>query len=77
MWTDRLYSGVKTGADVARSFIFSPEFGARKTTNEEFAETLYTAFFNRAADAGGFKIWTDQLNGGQSRATVLDGFIRS
>lgn len=77
-WTDRLYSGVRTGADVARGFIFSPEFSSRDTSAEEYVETLYAAFFDRAADAVGLGNWTARIeDGAMSRAQVLEGFIGS
>ncbi|MBN9889852.1 DUF4214 domain-containing protein, partial [Salipiger abyssi] len=76
-WTDRLYAGVRTGADVARGFIFSPEFTGRRTSNMEFVETLYHAFFDREPNAKGLENWTARLDGGMSRADVLEGFIGS
>ena len=76
-WVDRLYTGVRTGADVARGFVFSPEFGGRGTSNVEFVETLYTAFFDRPADATGLTNWSARLDGGMTRAQVLNGFIYS
>jgi len=76
-WTDRLYTGVRSGADVARGFVFSAEFVSQNTTNTEYVETLYAAFFGRPADAGGLAGWTQQLANGVSRAQVLNGFIYS
>ncbi|MCR8550897.1 DUF4214 domain-containing protein [Salipiger sp. P9] len=76
-WTDRLYTGVRSGADVARGFIFSPEFVNQGTTNEEYVETLYAAFFGRPADATGLANWSARLDGGMTRAQVLNGFIFS
>ena len=76
-WTDRLYTGIRTGADVARGFVFSPEFVNQNTTNTEYVETLYAAFFGRPADAGGLAGWTERLDNGVSRAQVLNGFIYS
>ena len=76
-WTDKLYTGVRAGADVARGFIFSPEFTNRGTTDSEFVNILYSAFFGRAADTGGFNGWMTQLTNGAERSQVLDGFIGS
>ncbi|MCJ7874840.1 DUF4214 domain-containing protein [Phaeobacter sp. J2-8] len=76
-WTDRLYTGVRSGADVARGFIFSPEFLARGLTNEEYVEVLYEAFFGRKPDAQGFARWTGDLDNGLSRDQVLQGFTGS
>ena len=76
-WTDRLHTGVQSGADVAGGFIFSREFTSRGTSDAEYVNTLYSAFFNRAADAGGFQGWIDLLSSGASRADVLEGFTGS
>ena len=38
---------------MARGFVFSAEFVSQNTTNTEYVETLYAAFFGRPADAGG------------------------
>lgn len=76
-WTDRLYTGVLSGADVARGFIFSAEFIGRGTTNEEYVEVLYEAFFGRSPDARGFARWTGELDAGVSRDQVLRGFTGS
>ncbi|KIT15142.1 DUF4214 domain-containing protein [Jannaschia aquimarina] len=76
-WTDRLHTGVMAGADVARSFIGSPEFQGRNTSDEDYVTTLYRAFFDRAPDSGGFSAWVGRLEDGISRDAVLDGFIGS
>lgn len=76
-WTDKLASGVRSGADVAAGFIGSPEFQNRGTTDAQYVNTLYAAFFDRAADQGGFDAWMRALAGGADRADVLDGFTGS
>lgn len=76
-WTDLLYSGVRSGADVARGFVFSQEFSSQGTSREQFVETLYAAFFDRPADAGGLQTWVGRLEEGWTRPQVLDGFIYS
>lgn len=76
-WTDLLYTGIRSGADVARGFVFSAEFIGRNTSDLDFVNTLYAAFFNRPADAGGQAGWLSQLELGQSREAVLNGFIGS
>jgi hypothetical protein len=77
MWNDLLSTGVRSGADVARGFIFSPEFQARNLSNTDYVNVLYAAFFGRPADGGGFQNWMDALGRGESRDKVLDGFILS
>ncbi len=76
-WVDELSSGTKSGADIAKGFIHSQEFANRNTTDEEYVNILYKAFFNRKADAGGYQHWMDKLSSGVSRDEVLDGFLYS
>lgn len=76
-WTDFLHTGVRSGGDVARSFIHSVEFTRRNTNDAEFLTTLYTAFFDRAPDPGGFSSWSNKLSNGYSRDDVLESFIGS
>ena len=76
-WSNALLERRLTGADVARGFIFSPEFIEKKTSNEEFLTILYKAFFNRNPDPGGFNGWLKQLKKGADRSTILDGFLYS
>jgi hypothetical protein len=76
-WTDSLLRGAQTGADVARGFIFSTEFINRNTSNAQFLTIMYRAFFAREPDSGGYNAWLNALNGGTSRADVLNGFTHS
>ena len=77
LWTDLLYSGVRTGADVARGFINSAEFVSRGTSNEEYVDVLYAAFFGRAASADEASAWAKLMEAGRSRDQVMNGFIYS
>ena len=76
-WSDGLLDHSLTGEDVARGFIFSPEFINRNTSNEEFLIILYKAFFNRNPDQVGFNGWLTELNNGTDRGAILDGFLYS
>jgi hypothetical protein len=76
-WTDALHTGVRSGADVATGFIGSKEFQDRNTTDAQYVNTLYAAFFGRPADAGGFNAWITKLDGGMERDQVLLGFTGS
>jgi hypothetical protein len=73
-WVNNLLSGSMTGSDLAQSFVFSPEFLNRGTTNEAYLRVLYTAFFNREPDAASLNLWLEEMNNGMSRETVLNGF---
>jgi subtilisin-like proprotein convertase family protein len=76
-WTNDLLNQVVTGADVARGFIYSPEFIARNINNEDYLTILYQAFFDRDPDPGGRDVWMAELNSGKDRGDVLDGFLGS
>jgi PKD repeat protein len=74
-WVTALMDGSQTGSDVAYGFVFSPEFLERQTTNDEYLQILYQAFFNRDPDPAGWAGWMAELNKGTHREHVLKGFI--
>jgi hypothetical protein len=81
-WVVSMSQGAIKGAGVAQGFIFSPEFMARNTSNEEYLSLLYRAFFNRDPDPGGYNGWLQFLNRAplRDRATrqyVSEGFVTS
>lgn len=76
-WTTRLLSGKATGADVAYGFVNSQEFAGRSTSDEQFLQIMYKAFFNRDPDQAGFDKWLSLMRAGNSRTFVLAGFINS
>jgi uncharacterized protein YkwD len=76
-WTTFLLSGQMSGADVAKGFIFSPEFVSRNVSDERFLNIMYFSFFNRAPDPIGFNGWLSLLKNGRSREIVFAGFINS
>lgn len=76
-WVNGLKNGWVSGGEVAESFIMSPEYRNLGTSDEEFLETLYQAFFNRQPDTVGFSGWLSALKNGMRRSAVLEGFITS
>ncbi|MCP4116872.1 MAG: DUF4214 domain-containing protein [Desulfobacteraceae bacterium] len=76
-WVDRLNTGVNAGADVARGFIFSQECVNLNLSDPDYLNVLYTAFFNRRPDSGGYALWEENLKNGMDREEVLEGFIYS
>jgi len=76
-WVTSLLDGSKTGEDVAKGFILSPEFTGQNHSNEAFLTILYKAFFDRNPDADGYNHWLSCLNKGESRESILSGFLRS
>ena len=76
-WMDKLITGLLPASEIANGFINSQEFLNRTLDNEAFVNVLYSAFFNRTADSGGLSTWLNELSGGTTRQTVLNGFINS
>lgn len=78
-WTDEVTSGRRTGGDCARFFLLeAPEFMNRHLTVDQFVETLYKTFFDRASDAAGKAGWVEAINtGAKTRAEVVNDFIES
>jgi hypothetical protein len=76
-YTNNLINGVASGADVAGSFIFSPEFIGRNTTNEDFLFVMYRAFFDREPDESGWAYYNYRLNIGVNREEIFYNFIFS
>ena len=76
-WTNGLLSGSLTGAQVAGGFIFSEELLSKNLSNDDFLYIMYSAFFNRQPDPGGFSNWLNVMARGSSRQNVLSGFVNS
>ena len=76
-WANDLLNQVRAGADVAKGFIYSQEFLSKNTSNSEYLQILYEAFFDRDPDPAGWDVWLAELNAGKDRGEVLDGFIYS
>ena len=76
-WIDAVTQRGQTGADVARGFLYSPEFLNKNASNEEFVRVLYRTFFNRDADADGLNGWVSVLDNGGTKEGVIEGFINS
>jgi hypothetical protein len=74
-WEKGLLDGTLTGADVAYGFVFSPEFIEKDTTDEEYLQVLYEAFFDRQPDPVGWQGWIEAMRNGATREDVLNGFI--
>lgn len=74
-WLDAVRNGV-TLERIAEDFLNSAEYKALPALdNQQFLTTLYKNTFNRAPDAEGFAWWTNVLESGVSRASVLAGFV--
>lgn len=77
-WTDALAAGTPL-VNITNGFVASKEF--QKTygslNDTAFVNLLYQNVLNRDADPTGLSGWIDQLNGGTSRAQVVNGFSQS
>ena len=73
-WVNYLVDGTMTGAQVAYSFVFSPEFLDMGKTDAEYLQVLYEAFFNRQPDSAGYNSWIQNMTNGMSRLEILNGF---
>ena len=76
-WNNLLTTGKSTAADIAQSFLLSPEFTAKNSSAETYVTILYRVFLGREPDKGGFSYWVNYLNHGVSRRGILARFIAS
>jgi V8-like Glu-specific endopeptidase len=78
-WTAQLNAQTLGIVGVALGFINSAEFSSKygMLDNSDFVTQLYQNVLHRAPDSAGEQGWTNQLNGGVSRAQVLIGFSDS
>ncbi|MBO4496018.1 MAG: DUF4214 domain-containing protein [Clostridiales bacterium] len=78
-WVNEIESGNRTGGDCAHFFLIeAPEFLNRGLNEEDFVETLYRTFFDRASEPAGKKFWVDSLKSGKrTKENVIMGFIDS
>ncbi len=75
-WCEKLQNGI-TGAEIANGFVFSDEAKAQKLDDVAFLNMLYKTFMDRGADDEGLAYWTEKLQAGESRESVLEGFVGS
>ncbi len=76
-WVRGLDRETLAAANIARGFIFSDEFEARNLDNVSFIEILYSGFFDRTPDDNGLNYWVQKLDDGETKFTVLNGFLYS
>ncbi|MBO4494642.1 MAG: DUF4214 domain-containing protein [Clostridiales bacterium] len=78
-WVKEIENGNRTGGDCAHFFLIeAEEFRNRGLNEEDFVETLYLTFFDRASEPNGKAFWVGQLkNGTMTRNQVIAGFIDS
>ena len=75
-WTEQLNNGA-TGADLINFICNSDEVAVLDYNNAEFVNMLYSAIFDRKADAEGLTTWVNYLDAGCSRKSLVAQFINS
>lgn len=76
-WKSILVNRERSGASVAKGFVFSKEYMQRNISDEDYVEMLYHVFLDRASDAGGKAHWLELLDNGVSREYVFRRFVQS
>ena len=76
-WAQKLLHVNFSGADLAKNFIYSPEFVQKDLSPEDYISIMYRVFFDRTADEGGLSFWKEKLSKGITKDYVLAGFINS
>ena len=72
-----LKGGITEAYNVLYHFYFSPEYRALHTSDEQFAEDLYTGCYGRYADSKGKAAVVKKLGNGTSRYLVFREFVSS
>lgn len=77
-WITQKLNGVSLN-DISNAFAGSQEFTDRygSLDNAGFATLVYTNVLGRQPDNDGLTFWTNSLNGGASRGSVMTGFSES
>ena len=64
-------------ADLVRSVFSSGEFQNRNLNNNDFINTVYATLCRRTPDPSGRTTWTNALNGGLARMSMVESVIGS
>jgi len=75
-WTESLNNGT-TGAEFIEAICNAPELEELDYNDTTFVTMLYSAIFDRNADADGLTNWLDYLDSGCSRKSLVAQFINS
>ena len=76
-WSNLLYNGRATAAEIVYGFVDSDEFKNRGYSNSDAVEILYNAMLDRGSDADGKAGWVRLLEGGKTLKDVVNGFCVS
>lgn len=75
-WVNQLMNGVSE-VDVVRQLYASAEYQNTHADNAIFVSSLYGTILQRSASADEIAMWTTLLQGGTSRAAVVNAFLTS
>ncbi len=75
VWTSWIVRGEQTPESAAKLLFFSDEYLNKHTSDEEFVETLYQTFMDRASDPAGKADWLGHLAGGMMWNRAMDTAI--
>lgn len=73
-WSEQIANEEWDSVAVAKFFIISKEFEAKKLNDEEYVKVLYRTFMGREFDKEGLNYWLQRLYNGDTRETVLESF---
>lgn len=76
-WIRVLQEGKEGGSETVANFVFSPEYEAKRVTDDEFVSVLYRTVLGREPDAAGKKAWLKRLEEGLTRRYIVAGFTHS
>lgn len=76
-WIEKIHSGEDSAIQMAYGFFFSPEYLGREKSNSDYVKDLYLAFMGREFDNAGLEDWCSQLDDGEDRIVVMNGFALS
>lgn len=78
-WSDKVTAGGSSGAELAYGFFFSDEYLKKKTSDEQYLDTLYKTILNRNVqnDKNGKAYWLEMMQNGLSRNFILRGVVES
>lgn len=76
-WGNAICTKKAKGADMAIFFVFSDEYLAKNTSDEEYLKMLYKAIMGREAEGDGFEYWLGRLTTDMTRKDILLCFVDS
>lgn len=71
-WREKLINGTLTPSQVILEFFIEPEFESRHIEDPEFIKILYSVFFDREPDKGGFDFWMKYIPEHGRKETILE-----